>query len=107
MDKPEIGTTMYFVCEHLYYVPYYTAPLREYCVLSAVVTDHFQKDFRLLGTEPDKGQVPRHYRFADIGKTIFFNKGDAIALAEKETKRDEKAFPWDAPMRRPWLEQKP
>lgn len=107
MDKPQIGTTMYFVSEHLYYVPNFAAPLREYCVLSAVVTDHFKKDFRLLGTEPGKGQIPRYYRFTDIGKTIFFNKGDAIALGEKEAKRDEKACPWDAPMRRPCLEQNP
>ena len=28
--KPEIGDTMFHVCEHLYYVPERAAPLSEY-----------------------------------------------------------------------------
>lgn len=35
--KPEIGDTMFHVCEHLYYVPEHAAPLNEYCVCEATV----------------------------------------------------------------------
>lgn len=35
--KPEIGDTMFHVCEHLYYVPERAAPLSEYCVCEATV----------------------------------------------------------------------
>ena len=35
--KPEIGDTMFHVCEHLYYVPERAAPLSEYCICEATV----------------------------------------------------------------------
>lgn len=35
--KPEIGDTMFHVCEHLYYVPEHAALLNEYCVCEATV----------------------------------------------------------------------
>ena len=35
--KPEIGDTMFHVCEHLYYVPEHAAPVSEYCVCEATV----------------------------------------------------------------------
>ncbi len=53
--KPEIGDTMFHVCEHLYYVPEHAAPLREYCVCEATVVDFLKGGYtevKLVGKNP-------------------------------------------------------
>ena len=53
--KPEIGDTMFHVCEHLYYVPEHAAPLNEYCVCEATVVGFLKGGYtevKLVGKNP-------------------------------------------------------
>lgn len=109
LNKPSIGTTMYFVVEHFYYLDSYAGPLMEYCVSEATVTGFSNEsvgEMRLVGKNPDGYTVPSYYLLKDIGKKVFFQKPEAAAYAEKLTTRYEAAWGWlgkpAIPMRRPW-----
>lgn len=114
ITKPEIGTTMYYVCEHFYYRKDNSpVPAKEYCVCSGVVTGYFlggYPEFRVVGKNPDGFPVPRHYRLKDIGRKVFYSAAEAVALAEEMTKKYEQRWGWlgepDIPLRRPWEVQK-
>lgn len=41
VERPEIGTEMYAVFEHLYYIPGHAAPVMEYCVCKGTVRGFF------------------------------------------------------------------
>lgn len=59
--KPEIGDTMFHVCEHLYYVPERAAPLNEYCVCEATVVGFLKGGYtevKLVGKNPGGFNTP-------------------------------------------------
>ena len=102
------GTVLWYVIEHLYYVPGRAGPLQEYCVSSGILTGYYDgtryTEFCIRGYEPGKGCVPRRYKTAVLGKCVFLNPWDAARLAKQWTEHEEKAF-WfchEEPMRRTW-----
>lgn len=116
-DRPEIGTKMYFVVEHLYYdKTIRTAPFTEYCVCEGEVASFFKKNYTemtLRGKAPDGYMDLHYYRLEQIGKTVFYSAQEAAQLAKEMTEKYERIWGWfgppDIPMRRPWahiLEEK-
>lgn len=56
VERPEIGTEMYAVFEHRYYIPGHAAPVMEYCVCKGAVRGFFAGGYTevsLLFTGPD------------------------------------------------------
>lgn len=107
MKKPEIGTLMYSVHEHLYYIKDRTAPVLEYCICEAEVTGFFKGGYTeicLVGPNPDGFQTPYKYKLSEIGRKLFFTARDAAALAKQMTETYERTWGWinDPPMRRTW-----
>lgn len=105
--RPEIGTTMYSVHEHLYYVPGRAAPVTEYCVCGAEVRGFFEGGYVeicLTGKIPDRGMVPYRYPLKDVGMRVFYTPREAAVLAKQMTEQYERTWAWtkDPPMRRPW-----
>ena len=113
--RPEIGTTMYSVHEHLYYIPGHAAPVMEYCICEAKVQGYFQGGYVeicLLGKLPDRGMTPYRYPLKDVGTRVFYTPREAAELAKQLTEKHEKTWGWtgDPPMRRNWeylLDQQP
>lgn len=106
-DWPKVGTKMYSVHEHLYYVPGRAAPVMEYCVCEAEVQGYFQGGYVeicLVGNLPDRGLVPYHYPLKDVGSYVFYTPYEAAVLAEQITEKYERAWAGmkDPPLRRPW-----
>lgn len=64
VERPEIGTEMYAVFEHLYSVQNRAGPLLEYCVCKGTVRGFFTGGYtevRLLFTGPDGFPKPGYY----------------------------------------------
>lgn len=109
-EKPEIGDKMYFVQEHLYYIPDCTGPVKEYCVCAATVTGvftgHYYTEVKLVGPDPNGFLTPCFQKFSAIGKEVFYTPREAALLAQVMTEKYEKMWgelgPPDIPMRRPW-----
>ena len=106
-ERPAIGTKMYSVHEHPYYIPAETAPVIEYCVCEAEVQGFFEGGYVeicLRGEIPDKGMVPYRYRLKDVGEKVFYTPREAAELAQRMTEKYERTWIWmgDPPMRRPW-----
>lgn len=106
-DWPKVGTKMYSVHEHLYYVPGRAAPVMEYCVCEAEVQGYFQGGYIeicLVGNLPDRGLTPYRYPLKDVGIYVFYTPYEAAVLAKQMTEKYECAWSWmkDPPMRRPW-----
>lgn len=104
---PEIGTKMYSVQEHMYYVPGRAAPVLEYCVCEVTVRGFFTGGYtevQLIGPNPKGHQTPYQYKISDIGKRIFYTPQEAALLAKAETEKYERIWGWtkDPPMRRTW-----
>ena len=54
--RPEIGTTLWSVHEHLYYIPEKAAPVTEYCVCESKVRNCIEGNFTQIcsvGKDPD------------------------------------------------------
>lgn len=105
--RPEIGETLYFVCEHLYYKPNRVGPVLEYCVCSGKVKTFLTgkyTEMRLVGKNPDGFPTPSYFKLSDLGKRIFDNPKDAALLAKEMTEKYERTWGWtgDPPMRRTW-----
>lgn len=107
--RPDIGTKMYSVHEHHYYIKEHPAPLREYCVCEAEVIDFIQGGYtevELRGKSPGGFMTPYRYRLSDIGKRIFYTPREAALLAKDMTEQYEKTWGRigspETPMRRPW-----
>lgn len=86
--KPEIGDTMFHVCEHLYYVPERAAPLSEYCVCEATVVGFLKGGYtevKLVGKNPGGFNTPYHYKMAEVGSKVFFDAHSAAKYAESLT----------------------
>ena len=105
---PAVGTKMYFVVEHRYYIPDHAAPMMEYCVCEGEVTGYFTlgyTEMHLVGSNPDGFTAPSHYKVKEIGEKVFFTPREAALLAKHMTKKYEQAWGWmgNPPMRRPWI----
>jgi hypothetical protein len=109
---PPVGTAMYCVREHLYYVPGRAGPKLEYTVFSGEVAEHLggpRQEFRLCGKDAN-GHISLEYpRLQDIGKTVFYTAREAAELARSMTEDYERRWAWitrwggdDIPLRRPW-----
>lgn len=108
-QKPDVGTKMYSVHEHLYYIDGRAAPLLEYCVCEAEVTGFFKGGFTeicLRGYSPKGFMTPYRYKLSDVGKKIFYTAKEAAELAREMTDIYERTWGWlgkpDIPMRRSW-----
>lgn len=107
--KPDVGTKMYSVHEHRYYIDGKAAPVLEYCVCEGEVTGFFQGGFTeicLRGYSPKGFMTPYRYRLSDVGTKIFYTAKEAAELAAKMTDEYERTWGWlgepDIPMRRSW-----
>ena len=83
VERPEIGTEMYAVFEHIYSVQNRAGPLLEYCVCKGAVRGFFTGGYtevRLLFTGPDGSPKPGYYKLDDIGKKLFYTAAEAAAL---------------------------
>lgn len=109
MNRPAIGAKMYFVKEHLYYIPNHSAPTKEYCVCEAEVTGFYTGGYTevvLSGKDPDGYKTPYYYKLSEVGKSVFYTPREAAILAQQQTQEFEKTWGWfgtpDIPMRRTW-----
>ena len=104
----EIGTTLYFVQEHLYYdKSIRTAPFIEYCVCLGEVTKFITGRYTELvieGTGPQGFPSITYKKCSSIGKDVFYTAREAALLARAMTEKYERAWSWtqDTPLRRPW-----
>ena len=109
VERPEIGTEMYAVFEHRYYIPGHAAPVMEYCVCKGAVRGFFAGGYTevsLLFTGPDGFPEPDYRRLDAIGKKLFYTAAEAAALAKSMTEKYERTWGWigapEIPMARPW-----
>ena len=100
VERPEIGTEMYAVFEHLYSVQN---------VCKGTVRGFFTGGYtevRLLFTGPDGFPQPGYYKLDDIGKKLFYTAAEAAAMAKSMTEKYERTWGWigapEIPMARPW-----
>lgn len=109
LKRPEVGSKMYCVREHLYWPNGDKTQLhREFCVCEAVVRDYFEgrPEYVYVRINGPKGLDLENYRLSEIGEKLFYTPREAAVLAEQETNR------WDRfvlmlgnpPMRRPWAD---
>ena len=111
MKRPDVGTVLWTVHEHLYYAPDHVAPLKEYVVLPSVVTGYYKGGYveicmscRVPGSYDGTAYpTPIRRRMSDLGKTVFFTVQEAVGLAKKLTEDHERIWGWcDEPLRRLW-----
>lgn len=107
VERLAVGTKMYAVNEHLYYIPGNPAPVKEYCVCEAEVRGFYQGgyvDICLFGKHPGCGIVPYYYPLKDVGTKVFYTPQEAAVLAKQLTEKYEQTWGWtgDPPMRRTW-----
>lgn len=110
IQKPPIGTKMYFVRENYYYVPGDSAPKMEYCVCEGEIKEFLIGGFTeiyMVGPGPaghEKVQVATIRRLDEIGERVFYTAKEAAMLAKKKTEKCESIWGWmmDGPMRRTW-----
>lgn len=104
--KPEIGDTMFHVCEHLYYVPEHAAPLREYCICAATVVGFLKGGYtevKLVGKNPEGFNTPYYYKMTEVGSKVFFDAPSAAKYAESQTAYYEQHWGWlGGRLRRPY-----
>ena len=96
-QKPDVGTKMYSVHEHLYYIEEKTAPIFEYCVCEGEVTGFFHGGFTeicLRGYSPEGFPTPYRYKLSDVGTKIFYTAKEAAELARKMTDTYERTWGW-------------
>ena len=108
-ERPVIGTQMYHVNEHLYYIKNHAGPILEYVVCNAVVKSSYlsiDTEVCLTGKDSDGYNTPYRYPLNKIGKSLFYTAKDAAEYAKVLTERYEHAWGWlgepDIPMRRSW-----
>lgn len=106
-ERPAIGTKMYLVNEHLYYIQGNPAPVLEYCVCEAEVIGYFNSGYteiHLVGPNPKGFMTPYFYKLSKIGQTVFFTPREAAMLAKQMTEKYQRTWGWtgDPPMRRTW-----
>lgn len=105
--RPAIGTTLWSVHEHLYYIPEKAAPVTEYCVCESKVRNYIEGNFTQIcsvGKDPDGYGALHYFKLSDLGKNVFFNPKEAAELAKRVTEKYEQTWGWmgDPPLRRTW-----
>ena len=105
--RPEIGTTLWSVHEHLYYIPEKAAPVTEYCVCESKVRNYIEGNFTQIcsvGKDPDGYGALHYFKLSDLGKNVFFNPKEAAELAKQVMEKYEQTWGWmgDPPLRRTW-----
>lgn len=109
--RPPLGTTMFCVREHLYYIPGRAGPAKEYVIFEGEIVDYYDGpgwvDVKLKGRDADGYVQTIHRRLKDIGVKIFFTAREAAVLARDMTEDYERRWAWterwgDVPLRRPW-----
>jgi hypothetical protein len=107
--RPDIGSTMFMVHEHLYYIKNHAIPIKEYCVCSGAVTGFYTGGYtevRLVGKSPKGFPTPYSYRLSEIGTRLFYTAREAAEYAQQLTEDYERRWGWvgapEIPMRRPW-----
>ena len=105
--RPEIGTVLWSVHEHLYYIPEKAAPVTEYCVCESKVRNYIEGNFTQIcsvGKDPDGHGALHYFKLSDLGKNVFFNPKEAAELAKQVTEKYEQTWGWmgDPPLRRTW-----
>lgn len=106
-NRPEIGTTLWSVHEHLYYIPGRAAPVKEYCVCESQVRNYIEGNFIqivLVGKGPDGYREMHYFKLSELGKCVFFSPMEAAELAKQVTEKYEQTWGWtgDPPLRRTW-----
>lgn len=107
-NRPEIGTKMYSVHEHLYHIAGRAGPVKEYCVCEAKVRGYFKGGFTeicLIGKLPGRGMVPYQYPLKDVGTKLFYTPREAALLAKTMTEKYERIWGCigDSHLRRTWI----
>ena len=105
--RPPIGTTIWSVHEHLYYIQNHAGPVIEYVVLPTTVTGIFVGGYVEIcskGKNPDGYMTPYRFKLSDLGKNVFYTSREAAELAKKATEDYERTWSWtkDPPLRRTW-----
>lgn len=109
--RPDIGSTLWIVHEHLYYVPEHVAPVKEYVVLPGKVIGYFEGGYVEIcmkvempgSTDVTHYVTPIRRKLSDLGKTSFFTAREAALLAQKLTDAYNFAWGWcEESLRRPW-----
>lgn len=108
--RPPLGTTMFCVQEHLYYIPGRAGPALEYVIFEGEVVGYYDGpgwvDIQLRGRSAN-GVDTVHRRLKDVGTKIFTTAQEAAMLARDMTEDYERRWAWterwgDVPLRRPW-----
>jgi len=108
--RPPLGTTMFCVLEHRYYIPGRAGPAFEYVVFEGKVKGYIEGgwvDMMLRGVGADGGVELVERRLQDIGTKVFHTAVEAARLARDMTEDYERRWAWmarwgDIPLRRPW-----
>ena len=105
--RPAIGTTLWTVREHLYYIPGQAGPEMEYVVCDSTVTGYYEGGYVeicTIGLSPGGYRTPYRHRLSDLGRNVFYTPKEAAGLAEQATEIYESK--WRklgyAPLRRTW-----
>lgn len=105
-DWPEIGTQLYFVCEHIYDTKDRIAN-KEYVVCSGELTSYNENGnltlMRIVGLDAYEHTTPFYYKPQGIGSKVFYSAKEAAQRAKQLTDHEDKV--WGTvgpPMRRPW-----
>lgn len=107
VSRPPVGSVMYDVHEHLYYIPDHAGPVKEYVVAAGEVTGFFEGGYVevcLSGKVADR-IIPRRAKLSDIGKRVFYTAREAALYAKELTEKHERTWSGitkEAPMRRTW-----
>ena len=108
-NKPEIGSTMWDVCENLYYdYAKSAAPLKEFVVSKGKVRGFLQINYTsmfLVGPVGERASIMREYRLADIGKRVFYTAREAALYAKELSDKYDRTWERiskDGPIRRTW-----
>ena len=108
--RPPLGTTMFCVQEHRYYIPGRAGPALEYVIFEGKVVGYYDgpgwADIQLRGRGAH-GIETIHRRLKDIGAKVFHTDVEAARLARDMTEDYERRWAWterwgDVPLRRPW-----
>lgn len=112
MSRPEIGTPIYIVAEHLYYIPARRAPLKEFVVVPGKIEGYYTGRYVEIISKailPEKGRTPLYFKLSQLDKAFVFLTAKGAALFAKElTEREERSSLFTAcgypPIRRTWEE---
>lgn len=102
MNRPDVGTEMWDVVEHLYYIPGRAYPLKEFCVCKVFVRGYFKG--RYISIDVSDGKTPRRYSLTEIGKRLFFTARESALYAKQLSDEEDLVLRRfrEPPVRRTW-----